>query len=67
MSIRKNNVSKYRQWFGGLSDEQRWRLRSDWPNVYEECEAGDFEECKDILELCIFTTPYYSVRKLSAF
>lgn len=67
MNTRESDTNKYRQWFGALSDEQLWRLRSEWPSVYKECIAGNFEKCRDILELCVLTTSYYSIQKLTAF
>lgn len=57
----------YTKWFDGLSDEQRWRLRNDFPEVYECCRNGNFSSCAGILELCVLTNSYYKTRRVNSF
>lgn len=57
----------YTEWFNDLSDEQLWRLRNDFPEVYECCSNGRFSSCAGILELCVLTNSYYKIRQLNSF
>lgn len=50
MNTGSDENEMYRKWFDSLSDEKRWRLRNDLPEIYEKCESGEFDKCKDLLD-----------------
>lgn len=67
MNTGSDENEMYRKWFDSLSDEKRWRLRNDLPEIYEKCESGEFDKCKDLLDLCIKGSNYYDLKKMNAF
>ena len=40
MNTGSDENEMYRKWFDSLSDEKRWRLRNDLPEIYEKCESA---------------------------